>query len=279
MFKKIISLTIAATLAFGSSVFAAEDNQQNIEMLDQYLSQNGYPQELIDIYEPEQKQDLYNQGAVFVSYDVKGDNIKDTAIKPLDLDSSNNFSHYLSVSQVKSNTGTVQFAVNYNWDWVYAPDFTLEDQWAIAWSDGFQLVDGTSRWTYKAFGRSNLLGEDTNGGTTNYGGVYTVGAGLVWKANLVNGWTRVSGNQAIQYKTYRHKGWSAFNIKKGHDGSNKVVSSGLSGMYFHKFVNVNGSVSFGGGSIYPSISITPQSAFDSSKNSATRQFDWKQANF
>lgn len=281
MLKKITTLMLVLAVSFTTTAYASEASPSS--NMDQELLKNGYPYELIQLFEPEQKQNLIDQGATYVSHEAIEDDIKDgeneDIIQSRSLDSSNNFSHILTLSQVKSDPGTVQFAVNYNWDWNYTPNFTAEDQWGIGWTDGFVLVDGSAKYSYKAFGRNIFGAEDTNGGVVQSGGVSSPGVGIAWKANLISGWSRTIGSAEYDYFTYRHKGWSTFNIKKGHDNSNNVVASAMSAMYFHKYLSAGGEIGFGGGSPYPSVSISPSWGYDSTKDSANKQFDWVQKDF
>ncbi|QGG58328.1 hypothetical protein [Paenibacillus sp. B01] len=250
--------------------------------LDAYLKSKGFPDDLIALYDVEQKQDLYNQKADFLGYNTVGNRIDERLIQPYALDSSNNFSHTVSASRVVSAKGTVQIALNYNWDWKYDPTYTMEDQWGIAWSDGFTLVDNSSQYKYIAYGkRTDLIGsteEDTNGGVTQTGGIYTVGAGMAYKVNLVGSWSRPNPGSAAAktFSTYRHKGWSGFSIRKGHDNSKNIVTTSFSAMYFHQFLKPSGSISFGGGSAIPGIQIGWATSYDSSKSSATASVAWGQ---
>ncbi|WP_145323439.1 hypothetical protein [Paenibacillus xylanexedens] len=286
--KKLFTCLLAVSFLSSTSsiAFGAESVNLNTDQLDAYLVENGYPSTLIEVLEQEQKQDLYDQKAVYTSHYVASSTVNENSENNIESSeegnvsalSLSNFTHVISLSQVATTSGKVDFQVNYNWDWNYGPTYTFEDQWGLAWSDDFDAVPSSAKYSYKAFGHCPLCGSsgkyaETQGTSKTGYKKYTPGAGIGFSANLINGFTGSDGNL---YGVYRHKGWSGFKITKPHDGSGRIDSSSMVAQYFHKYLTLNGELSFSGGAV-PDVGISASTAYDQS-NDEGHQWNWYHKN-
>ena len=287
---------IAGSLFISSSIAHAEElTEQEIlpqgdpameSTYDTYLKDSGYPQDIIDMYDIDQKRELYDLGGIYVGgSDVITDTVGvptnpdveiDPLIQPLVLQ-DNNFTHSISVSRIRSaGKGQAVFKLNYNWDWQYDPVFHGRDKFAVAWDGGYSIRNGSPMRSYKMFGkRLDLLGEATSGG----GNVQTQsyiqpGAGVGWNIDLIERSTTDVG----EIIAYRHKGWGGVKLDIGHDNSGDVVINNAIGEYWHKRLTVKDpsitfSVTDG-----PSLGLSVGTNFEGT-NTAFTQIKWHQSDY
>ncbi|OWA35875.1 hypothetical protein B9G55_08280 [Saccharibacillus sp. O16] len=217
------------TLSPGEEVLetAPEVSAEEEQKYDDYLREHGYPEDLVSLYEFDQKKQLYEDGAYFVVANTVRDSLdeqqKSGQITPQALQDKN-FTHTVSLSRIKtSQKGIAQFKVNYNWSWNHVPDFSREDKFGLAWSGDYDVVDNSAKHSYKL----TYLGSGTKWVTS--GGVQQrgyediqPGTGIGWAVNLVS--------RGIQQK---HKGWATMTLQAAHDNSGQKVSNSIVANYYH----------------------------------------------
>ncbi|WP_063563819.1 hypothetical protein [Paenibacillus sp. O199] len=273
--KFILAITLIISLFSSVTSAASADSAVSTSELDQYLINAGYPQELIDAYEEEQKMELYAAQATYISHKVTYDTLMDNdssnedSITPMSL---SNFSHITSFSRIPSTTpGTAKIAVNYNWDWNYDPIFTSSDQYGIAWTDDWNLVSGSSKYNYKAFGYYHSASGSTlyaeTAGVQQSGQLKAPpGAGIGYEVNLISEFSK----NGARYIVNRHKGWSGFQLYREHDKSGRLEVTAFEAKYFHKEWNLTGEVN---------VAKTPAVTFSttagvSESNADTQTLNW-----
>lgn len=216
------------------------------ETYDKYLIDHRYPQEVIDMYDIDQKRELYDLGGIYIG----GSGIVNTLIEaPINSDvdipnyarplalQDNNFTHNVSASRIRSSKrGLVDIKLNYNWDWKYVPIFTGKDTYAVGWTGGFIVRGDTAQQVYKVFSYNY---ESEGKAYTRYDHINN-GAGVGWDVNLVKS-TIIDGVPKI---IDRHKGWSGVKFQKGHDNSKNTEVIGIVGDYWHFSKKVNPSLSW-----------------------------------
>lgn len=222
------------------------------ETYDKYLIDHRYPQEVIDMYDIDQKRELYDLGGIYIGGSgivknhieapINSDVDIPNYARPLALQ-DNNFTHAVTASRIRSSKrGLVDIKLNYNWDWKYAPFFTGKDTYAVGWTGGFIVRGDTAQQVYKVFG-STLTGykdyESEGKAYTRYDHINN-GAGVGWDVNLVNS-TSIDG---WKYMINRHKGWSGVKFQKGHDNSKNTEVIGIVGDYWHFTRKVDPSLSW-----------------------------------
>ncbi len=292
MFKKLVSgIIIVFLLTPSLTIASAEENTAlNEKDLNQYLINHNYPQSLIDTYDIEQKQELYDEKATLVSIETRKETVvestygmtleqkrhvseqipqKNSITTQAQSGDLNNFTHTISMSKVASSTaGLTQYVVNYNWDWNYDPVFTRTDQFALAWTDDWDVVDNSAKYSYKAFGRrgSDSAIGSTAGNPISGARTSSPGAGVGWQVNLVNAFS----SNGISYDVFRHKGWGTVKLSKAKNTSGHIDQSSIVGKYFHQRAAVNGELSF---SPTPGIAISWGTQYDES-NAVSKTWTW-----
>lgn len=242
-----VVLSIVLMIPFVSATASAQIENEELHY-NQYLEENGYPQELISEYELEQKKDLYENGGVYVTSSTTEDNLSDQESGEFTIQAleDKNFTHTISISRIRtSQKGIAQFKVNYNWSWKYAPVFYSTDKFGLAWNNDYAVVNNSAMHSYKYFFKDNITGETKTSGGVQQKGYKTIspGTGIGWDVNLV------SNGRPVE-----HKGWSSVTLQKGHDYSGNAETSSMVASYFHRRVAVyNPVLSF---AKEPSLAVT-----------------------
>ncbi|MGF7048725.1 hypothetical protein J2T13_003233 [Paenibacillus sp. DS2015] len=289
LFKLLLSGIFFFSLIGLHEVYA-EDTIATEEHINEYLRQSNYPEEIIELFELEQKEDLYNQGAVFIDYENQSELItEDTSNMTLEQRQSvnkkiaeinqkkneigtrslTNFDHVITISRVRSDKANIaHFVINYNWDWNYSPIFVMEDKFALSWTDDYDIYHNTAKYSYVAYGRRGVdsaIGNTAGGQISGYHDTFP-GAGISWKINLIDAFTK----NGQSYDVYRHKGWSSVKIGKPQDGSGSTEQSSMAAKYFHKQIGIAGEITI---SAPPAINISYATSYEQS-NAFTKTWSW-----
>jgi hypothetical protein len=298
MLKKFISTLTCSALLFGSlSSVSFASQATTVQELDQYMAKAGYPTEIISLLEPDQKENLFQEKAVYVYHknvignlteqvessssvgiqntentnDESGKTKKSKDDKKIKKDTKSkddgvsqealaNWTSTITASQVTtpSEVGKVEFIMNYNWTWAYDPYFTLVDRYGMAWTDDFDAYPTSAVYAYRAFG------EASDGSLAEYhtGNLYKYddfnpGTGIGWSFDILD-WFYVDSKQ---YLTYKHKGWGRVKIGKFSDKSGNDESTSAVGTYWHKQGTCSGELTF---TKLPSVGISCSSGWDKS---------------
>ncbi|WP_139491559.1 hypothetical protein [Brevibacillus dissolubilis] len=271
MRKWLISITtcifLIGFLAYNAHAFENLDEKK----LNLYLQKAGYPSEVIETLEPEQKHDLYMNRALYVSFQKKRDNLSDSktdnSAGTMRILTLSNFTHTLLVSRIPSSiSGIARFKVDYNWDWNSRAINNLWDKFGIAWSDDYDALMESVRYSYVAYGINGNRQYTTKKMSSSSYDKYTPGAGIGWKFDLLHHFTQNN----MYYEVYRHKGWGGVYIQTPHDGSGRADTSSATASYFHQQFDTNGTLSFSGGAV-PDIGIGYSLLYDESPN---KGFSW-----
>ncbi|MCQ4087593.1 hypothetical protein [Saccharibacillus sp. JS10] len=245
---------------------------KNEETYNNYLKEHGYPSELISQYELEQKKSLYDNGAYYLSSQKVNDFVGDPKSEgeySIQALQDTNFVHTVSVSRIRtSQKGIAQFQVNYNWSWKYAPVFTGEDKFGLAWNNDYSVVNNSAKHSYKYFFNDNITGELKTSGGVQASGYADIqpGTGIGWIVNLVsNG------------RPQEHKGWSTITLQRGHDYSGNKITSSMVANYFHKRLRVNPSGAFSFAK-EPSISLSVEYGYEGATPSSDT-WSWSQSDY
>lgn len=135
-------LLFIALIFTGLSSNIIASAQPTEDQLNSYLEENGYPNEVIQILEFEQKKDLMNEGGVYSSHSISSSSLFESLeLLPeeeverieqqfvemygdISLLALSNFTASLVISQVNTSvSGLAEISVSYNWDWDYIPFF------------------------------------------------------------------------------------------------------------------------------------------------------------
>ncbi|MGX4586980.1 hypothetical protein [Paenibacillus chitinolyticus] len=270
MKRKVSSLLLSAVILVGilPNLAMAKGDPSESE-LNKYMEKHGYPQEVITMFDFDQKLNVYKQEASFVSTKKSLSNLGEGLSSSLDVGtkSLSNFSESVTMSLPSYSNGQVKFIVDYNWDWNSAPVFTMTDKFGVAWNDNFVADQTTAKYSYRAFGQKLINGtwydDEASTGTINSYVDPDPGKGIGWAVNLIAGFT----HNNIAYTTYRHKGWGQVSILRTNNTSSTTA---VKGQYFHQQMVANGSLSFSASG--PSIGISSSWAYDQSNGVQ----DWKQ---
>lgn len=261
------------------------------EILDNYLFQNGYPEDVVEILEIEQKKSLMEQGGVYKSHSTSHNNLLENMERlseqekkaveahfekvygDASLMALSNFTSSLVISQVNTTVPDLaEISVSYNWEWDYIPFWTMTDKYGVAWSGDWEPLTHTSKHAYTAIaedGPGSVVA--TSGGVTQTGyDTFDPAAGIGWAANLVTGFTKNGTN----YHTTKHKGWGQVNAQKQHDGSGRNDINSAVGNYFHRTGTCSGTLSFSVSDGKPSVGISCSWMFDKSSDEATN-INWR----
>jgi len=258
----------ALVLIFTPNNGSAQINNPSMEQIEQYLLEQGFPQDYISILADEQKQGFYRDEAIFVTLDTvdgllsEKDTIQAFAMK--------NWTGTVSTVQVKSGIkGILKYRLTYNLNWNQRANFNLTDKFGIAWSNDWDALENSSISSYTPKGINSAGG--TSSVTYNYTGYgdYKPGNGIGWAFDIKHNFTGTDGKY---YETSSHSGYGSIDIVKAHNGSGRTDSSSSVGQYFHKQGTVNGSLGFNG-SEKPSISISFSIGYDESPQ-AGKQWYW-----
>ncbi|OAX45807.1 hypothetical protein [Paenibacillus sp. AD87] len=274
------SLFSSSVLANPSSTSSIEDglSSENIKpeisvieeeaSYDAYLRENGYPESVISLLIPEQKKDLVDDGAVYVTSQTAKDNITDSktsgSISPQALQDTN-FSHTLVVSRIRTaSKGIAQFTVNYNWNWKYSPTFSGVDKFGLAWNNNYSVVNNSAKHWYKLIYYTDK--KNTSGGVTQTGyETIQPGTGIGWDVNLVS--------RGLQQE---HQGAASMTLQVGHDNSGNKITSSMVGNYFHKRLAVTSpQFTF---SKEPSVSLSLGFNYDEARPTSFT-WTWTQTDF
>ncbi|AKF92606.1 hypothetical protein [Brevibacillus laterosporus] len=278
--KKVLFSVLASVFFTCSMTTVSYAKWEKMDETDynEYLQDAGYPEEAIGTLELEQKEALYDEQAQFISFQEDESLIKDgednkNKRTKRDLEDEN-FTQSLLVSQINNDVkGTVQFRVSYNFNWRFTPFFTLTDMFGVSWSDDFDPLEDTAKYSYRQIGWYPYKGKrvDTQRKRVfmeTYS-KYTPGAGIGWKYDIQNRYYDEQGNRV---NVSQHKGYGEVEIVKRHDKSGDVDSSSASAKYFHKEGGIDASFSFSGGSA-PQVSISPKFNYSES-NDVGKSWRW-----
>lgn len=298
--KKLICTTLGVALlssVFATGVEAAKPNAYTKDVyatlkagallsekeLNRYLTNAGYPDEVISILELEQKQDIYNEQAVYAYHKKQssnlqeGDNLVTTdlqnGIEAVAPEQMTNFTGTLIASRVTTPSvyGKVEYLLDFNWNWNHDAIVNLMDKFGIAWTDDFNSYPGSAKYAYRAFGYSRLYNEyaETTTGTIV---TYTDGsaAGIGWEYDILDFF--YSGLK--QMNSYRHKGWGQVKIGRWVDKyrAGNYESTQAVGTYFHKEFTASGTLAFDG--TRPSVGIDATSSYDKADDILSDPFSW-----
>ncbi|KZE84422.1 hypothetical protein AV654_00510 [Paenibacillus elgii] len=287
--KSILSVSLALAVSIsGSTVFAAESS---LSKYDSYMMKAGYPEELIQVLNEEQKAEIFELKAVYAGHKkVTGKlieaNVPNNSKKPAQTSpepqSLSNFNQYITSSRVSvGGTGFAEFILSYNWNWAYDPIFTAEDKFGLAWTDDFDAISSSARYGYSSEGWQerpitypNCQGRLTSGGSTQYGyDAYSPGMGIGWAVNLISGFSAPGcGN----YTTDKHSGWGQVQIRKAHNNSGNADSTSAKATYFHRELSSEGELQFS--KTGPAVTITNKWSYDASPD-AGHNWTWYHVNF
>ena len=250
----------------------------SMEEINQYLIEQGLPQENVSQISDEDKINLYRDGARLVAIDTEYGNLNETQttgklpikehpISP--LATLKNWTGTLSIWEVASGRKDIlKHRVFYQWTWNQRANFNLTDKFGVAWSDDWDALPETSKYSYTVRGVNNTGANNSR--TFNYTGYsdYKPGNGIGWSVNILHNFNIGS----VYHETNRHQGYGTVDIVKGHNRSGRQDSSSAVGQYFHKRGAVTGSINFNGSS-KPGISISWATQYDTSPVSP-RQWYW-----
>lgn len=210
--------------------------------MNQYLIDSGYPLDIINSFDYDLRELLYNEGCKFVSMQTEVSNIGDLGVERVDI---NNYHGTFVLSRVSTApTGMAQFLITYTWAWLTAPLQTFVDKVAVAWESGWDYVNNSQEWRYYAHSGSYY---SMQSGTNYDANAIT---GLSSRHDIISGFTNWDGNYV---SADSHSGWLSVKVQQAKTGKSGPDSIGLLGKYFHQIWPINGSISFGGA---PSISIS-----------------------
>lgn len=272
-FRKTFLLFTIFTLLVGSSVVSAKKGVSESE-IDQYLIDNGTPVEEVSKIPYSAKLRLYDLGATFVSVKSTKSNIYEPAAEGsmMPLSFAEDFEADLYTYQTPNTVNKqISYELIYTWDWDEDPDFTLEDQFAIAWTDDWNLRG--SHWEYRWSGTNNLGAACSGWDSGSNVKQAPPGTGVAWEIDLRSD---LQANCGIK----RHSGYGHASIYRQHDGSGNPEVTSAVGNYFHKFNAIaNGVVTFGGGANNnPELGIS-WSSFYSSPSAEPHSWTWYHKNY
>lgn len=278
--KKVILMGIILSLLFiQSPTGITAETLISEEELDLYLQENlNVPNEVIDRYNYEQKLNVYQNEAMYISTKVSHGYINDNPSVELENAEDDNiiitpyalsnFAHYIDIFSTTPRTNNqVAFLVTYNWYYSESPYWLLTEKFGMAWTDDFRIRTGSVRAGYTYEAQNNKTGEWDIVSTSNntfYNGIDGVG----WEQKLVE--PRLTSNGRFDPVT--HYGWGQVIIERGKIASragDEVVSTVVGNLY-HKVIGLSGDLSF---SSTPQITISPSSGYLESGTSL-ETFDW-----
>lgn len=229
-------------------------------ILDQYLDANGYPQEIIDSFDSDLKELLYNEKCTFVGAQTESALVQD-GVAPLgsDLDYYSTF----VLSRVSSApAGLAQFRISYSWVLPFAPFNNYVDKVAVAWETGWKYVNYSQEWRYYAHSGDYYSMQSG----TNYDA--SAVTGIATKHDIIGGFTNWDGQYV---SSDSHSGWLAVTVQQSLAGKGGPDSIGLLGRYFHQVLPFEGSVTIGAAQ----LSITLPSCYSWNTNPLyTFDFNW-----
>lgn len=287
--KGVLSVSLAFTLCLsGNSVFAEENSSSKYN---NYMLKAGYPAELIQVLNDEQKAEIFELRAVYAGHKKVTGNLTEKSaqnekgepsqVSP-EPQSLNNFNHYITSSRVSvGGTGFAEFILSYNWNWNYDPVFTAEDKFGLAWTDDFDAIASSAKYGYYSEGWQerpitypNCQRRLTSGGSTQYGyDAYSPGTGIGWAVNLISGFSAPGcGN----YTTDKHTGWGQVQIRKAHNNNGNPESSSAKAAYFHRELSSEGELQFSKSG--PAVTITNKWSYDASQDIG-QDWTWYHVNF
>lgn len=242
----VLSLVFTCSLSVLATKESADTGGLSEMQLDEYLTTSGYPQEIIEIFEFEQKKSLYEQEAVYTSHEINYGYLTESgAMQTNDntIQDLINFSQTLVMSQAPTTvSGLAQALVTYNWTWDYVPLVTSTDKWGIAWTDDWDPIANTAKYSYRAIAESAPGVEIASSSTGNISGYdkFDPGAGIGFAVNLIFAFNQ----NGVNYGVTKHKGWSEVRLQRPHDGSGRPDSTSAVANYFHRYGTFNGTLEF-----------------------------------
>ncbi|SDT27378.1 hypothetical protein SAMN05444162_3635 [Paenibacillaceae bacterium GAS479] len=273
-------MLLSAMLLVSSSISVSAAPKVNV---DSYLKEQGFPQDYIIQLTPEQKEFFYKNKAEFVSRINQKGNLSETKgqslqansfpglIAPLEM---NNWSATLSVVRYLSpSSGISKHAITYNWTWNQRANFNLTDKFGIAWTDDWDIVNGSARSNYAPSGVDSNGSYCSTSSTKTGSDTYAAGAGVGWSFDIKHDFTAIGGNYC---ETSKHAGWGMVEVVKAHNGSGKSDSCSASATYFHKQGAINGSLGFDGTT--PVVSLSPSFNYDKAVDTP-HQWYWKHEDY
>jgi hypothetical protein len=280
-----VALLLLCALILVAVPFMAQASQVNLSEndLDEYLRENGFPEDYISILHLEQKKYFYENQGEFVSYETttsylgedgySQETVNGKNISPMTMD---NFTATLGTVQLHyyNKTGFVRYAIAYNWTWNQRANFNLTDKFGIAWTDDWDILPETAQYGYTPYG-VNSNGQNGWRSFSWYGqDEYSPGNGIGWAYDILHDFTGTDGKY---YETYKHTGYGMVDIIHEHNGSGSEKSSSASAKYFHKQFAIGGTLSFNS-SGKPSVSISNAINYDATSATAHQWF-WKQKDY
>lgn len=263
--KKYALLVLCMLLILPTAALAATtpENTTRIDesILDQYLETNGYPQEVIDSFDFDLKELLYNEKCTFVDAHTEVGYIQNEGTARVDI---RNYSATFVLSKVTgAPAGFAQFLISYSWAWLFAPSQTFTDKVGFAWETGWDYVNHSQQWRYYAHSGSYY---SMQSGTNYDANAIT---GISTKHDIISGFANWDGDYV---SADSHSGWLSVKVQQAKSGKSGPDSIALLGKYFHQIWPIEGSISFGGS---PSISISLPSNYHTSPGGLyTYNFNW-----
>ncbi|MCR8642701.1 hypothetical protein NV379_08500 [Paenibacillus sp. N1-5-1-14] len=270
--KKVFTLVLTMLLIISSlsSIVSAKTANPTVEEVDSYMTNAGYPAEVINYLEFDQKKTIFSNSLTYVSHKAVDGNLKEQndQITPYAF---SNFVNYITTSAYGTVNSLKKYHISYNWNWNYNPTFVLTDKFGMAWSDDWSIVNGTAKSTYITEGRFNNATE-THYVYSNGQDTFAPGTGIGWKVDLLNKFDKyyAPANQVVSYSTYKHRGYGELDIHKAIDNSGNREVTDVAGAYFHKEGTVNGTLTL---SKTPEVGITWGTQYDEAPHAAY-SFEW-----
>ncbi|MFZ5596619.1 MAG: hypothetical protein ACOY31_06365 [Bacillota bacterium] len=230
--------------------------------LDAKLIKQGYPQDVLNLLDSEQKQMLVDKKATYITHIIKRDNLTDDVNSKSDVSATSlsNFTQSIVVSDLAdSPNGRMRYALTYNWNWNYDPYYTLTDKFGMAWSDDFDIE--SAAWRYIAYGSDGIGNYATKNWTGSGMSQSQAATGAGWNYDIVDSFMQ---NNRL-YLTYRHQGRGYVEISKWSNKSGNNEQASVVGKYFHQQMSPQATFTF---SKTPSISITPTTSYDASSSAS-----------
>lgn len=224
--------------------------------LDAYLADAHFPEELIQTLPYSVKLDLFQEEGVYCNHTIEKLHLYDSTDYKRDsvngLLSLPNFTHSILTARLPTTTpGIARYYMSYSYLWDYKPGMALTDKYGIAWNGDWNFETGSFRAGYEynqPFYEDNWINADSRVSLDTA----SPGTGVGWKVDLYYGnGTNVFG----------HAGYGRVILLKAHDGSGRADVSSYVGQYFHKWIGIDGSLTF---SKTPGINITWKVNYDSS---------------
>ena len=217
----------------------------------------NFPEDLIQSMPYTMKLDLFQERGTYCSHTTENLHLYDSTDYNYDSDnellSLPNFTHSILIARLPTTTpGIARYYMGYNYVWDYKPGMALTDKYGIAWNGDWNYETGSFQASYQYNQPGyydNWISADSRASLDTA----SLGTEAGWKVDLYYGdGTNVFG----------HAGTGRVILLKSHNGSGAADVSSYAAQYFHKWIGVNGSLSFS--KTGSSVSITWKINYDAS---------------